>query len=108
MSLDDPLLEDLRPLDAFLIVIPDGRAPHATATNHCAIYLGEGMVIHHRLGKYSQVVPYRGALKGMTTHVVRHKDVPDLRDLSTKKLDVTNYILPHKRDRIMGALNEIE
>lgn len=107
-ALDDPMLEDLRPFDVFLITLPDARAPHKTSTNHCAIYLGEGYIIHHRMGKYSQAIPYRGALRAMTTHVIRHKDVPDLRDLSMKKLDVMQYILPHKREMLMGALNDIK
>lgn len=104
--LDDPRLEDLRPFDTFLIGIPDPRRPEKTVTNHCAIYIGDGMVIHHRLGTLSSVAPYRGVLRNLTTHVIRHKDVPDLRSTNTAKVDILDHLLPHKREFIMGVINE--
>lgn len=104
--LEDPSLEDLRPFDVMLIAIPDPRDLTRVVTNHCAIYLGDGMVLHHRMGTLSSVVPYRGVLRNLTTHIVRHKDVPDLRAKTKTTLNAMDYILPHKREMLMGALNE--
>lgn len=104
--LEDPSLDDLQPFDVMLIAIPDPRDLKRIVTNHCAIYLGDGMVLHHRMGTLSSVVPYRGVLRNLTTHIVRHKDVPDLRDKTLKKLNAMDYLLPHKRELLMGALNE--
>lgn len=106
--LDEPKDSDLRPFDTFLIAIPDPRRPEKVVTNHCAIYLGEGMIIHHRLGTLSNVLPYRGVLRNLTTHVIRHRNVPDLRNLKDTKLDILDHLLPHKRDIILGAINEAD
>lgn len=105
-ALDVVHLPDLRPFDCMLIALPDGRAPEKTVSNHCAVYLGDGLVIHHRLGKLSEVKPYTGMLRNFTTHVLRHKDVPDLRCMDSKKIDIMEFILPHKREILMGALND--
>ena len=104
--LPDVKLDQIRPLDVFLIAIPDPRRMEKVVTNHCAIYLNDGIVLHHRMGTLSSLDQWRGALRNFTTHVIRHKDVPDLRQTAHGKLDLMDYILPHKRDLIMGAINE--
>lgn len=104
--IDEPNLEDLRPFDVFLIAIPDPRKMDKTVTNHCAIYLGDGEVIHHRYGTLSNVVPYRTVLRNLTTHVIRHKLVPDLRETKLNNIDVLDRMLPHKRELILGAIND--
>lgn len=104
---EDVDIKDLRILDVLLICIPDPRKPDKTKTNHCAVYVGEGYVVHHRLGKLSQRSPYRGMLRNFTTAVIRHKDVPDL--LSYQKqstIDLMDYLPSHKREQILGAQNE--
>lgn len=98
---------DYKLFDVFLIALPDYRQPKETLTNHCAIYVGNGEVIHHRFGKLSRKVKYQGMLKNFTTHIIRHKDVPDfLKDDKPKKVDLMEHILPHKRQRLMEVLND--
>lgn len=104
--IDEPKLSDLRPFDVFLIAIPDPRKPNKVVTNHCGIYLDKGILIHHRLGTLSSLAPYRGVLRNLTTHIIRHKDVPDFRDSSESKIDILDYMLPHKRQLIIGAIND--
>lgn len=104
--IDNVQLADLRPFDVMLIAVPDSRDVKKTKTCHCAVYLGEGKIIHHRMGKMSEVMEYRGWVRHLTTHVIRHKDVPDLRSKYEQKLDVMSLMLPHKRELMMGALNE--
>lgn len=106
MLIPDPQFEDLRPFDVFLIAIPDPRQKSATITNHCAIYLGDNTVISHRYGCLSSVSPYKGSLRQITTHTIRHKDVPDMRNTGKSKVDLMDLILPHKRVRLMEALND--
>jgi cell wall-associated NlpC family hydrolase len=101
-----PDMSNLRILDVPLIALPDARSPAKTVTNHCAIYVGNGKIIHHRPGKTSQEIRYAGLYKNCTTCVVRHKDVPDLAPRDFKTLDVMDYVLPHKRELIMRALND--
>lgn len=103
---DEPELEDLRPFDVFLIALPDHRAPDQTSTNHCAIYLGNGLIIHHRLDRFSQVTSYRGPLRNYTTHVIRHKAVPDMRQKGQNSIDLMDVILPHKREMLMAVMND--
>ena len=102
---DDPQVQDLRPFDCFLIAIPDPSSLKKTVTNHCAVYLGDGLIIHHRLGQFSAIERYKGALKNLTTHIVRHKDVPDFRTNKVSKLNLMDVILPHKRRELEEVLN---
>lgn len=100
-------LDDIRILDVFLIGIPDSRSPEKTVTNHCAIYVGNGKILHHRLGKLSQVIPYRGTYKNFTTAIIRHKAVPNLQPRGKESsVDLMDLILPHKRELLLGALND--
>lgn len=104
--LEDAQLSDLRPFDVMLIAIPDSRNLKTVKTNHCAIYLGEGKILHHRLGHRSEAIEYRASMRNLTTHIIRHKDVPDFSKPKQTALDVLDLILPHKRQLLMGAENE--
>lgn len=99
-------VNEIRILDAILMGLPDMRSPMKTVTNHCGIYIGNGKMIHHRLGKLSQTVPYRGVYRNFTTAVIRHKDIPDLAAKKETSLDLMDLILPHKREALLGALND--
>src|SRR5690606_20249908 len=99
-------MSDLRPFDVILIAIPDERRPKDMVANHCAIYLGDGLMLHHRYGKLSKVQPYRHAMKDMTVGIIRHKDVPDLTNRKEVSVDIMDRILPHKRELLLGALKD--
>lgn len=43
--------------------------------NHCAIYLGDNIILHHVMGKASSRDVYGGYWKKITTHIVRHKSL---------------------------------
>lgn len=102
----DVPLTDLQPLDAFLIAIPDTRQKTPRIiTNHCAVYVGDGKVIHHYLNRNSECVNYKGWVREFTTHVIRHKDVPRLEQLS-ESFDIMNAIPKHKRHKLMEAMRE--
>ena len=103
VALADIDLKDLEILDVFLIAIPDARNPTKVITNHCAVYVGQGMVIHHPYQRRSVKVPYRGALKNFTVKVLRHPDAPKI-ELPTKKVDMMDHILPQKRSMIQDAI----
>lgn len=105
--LDDYAPSDLRPFDVMLIAIPDPRRSGKTITNHCAIYLGHGYILHHRYGQMSTVELYKGSLRHLTTHVARHKNVPDFTDQSVVKVDILDHVLPHKRERIKEILKNV-
>lgn len=100
-------LKEVRLYDVFLIALPDMRDRSVARTNHCAIYVGDGKIIHHRLGKLSQVCNYGGAMKNFTTMVVRHQDVPDYSaDTTEAALDLMDYVLPHKRAEMQKVLQD--
>ena len=105
-KLDDNMkMSDFNFLDVFLIALPDNRMAHSKSMppNHCAIYIGDGKIIHHRLGKRSQIKPYQGMLYNFTTHVIRHKDVKLFKPV-TQRIDLMDHILPHKRAELQEAL----
>lgn len=103
---DDLKFDELQPFDAFLIAIPDHNSRATVKTNHCAVYLTDGYIIHHRLGCLSTVERYKGTLRNLTTHTIRHKDVPDLRNYRTTKVDIMDHILPHKREALLKAIED--
>lgn len=104
--IEPPPGQAYKPFDTFLISIPDSRNVLKSVTNHCAVYLGAGMVIHHRLGKLSEVIPYRYTMKDYTTCVIRHKKIPELIDFKGTDDNILNHILPSKKQYFLGSLNE--
>lgn len=97
--------EDLQPLDVFLIALPDQRQDNSqTITGHCAVYVGEGRIVHHLMGRLSEEMVYRGSMRQWTTCVIRHPDVPKLIPKRTD-LNLMERMLPHKR-KIMEEMYE--
>jgi cell wall-associated NlpC family hydrolase len=68
-SIIDVEPDELRVGDVMLMAI---RAPIA---NHCAIYLGNGEILHHFYGRLSNVELYKGVWFNTTVAQMRHKDV---------------------------------
>lgn len=58
--------------DAFLMQMGGYEVP-----NHCAIYLGDGKILHHAHGQLSCVVPWGGYWAKHATHHLRHKKLID-------------------------------
>lgn len=44
--------------------------------NHAAVYLGDGVILHHLHGRLSRKEAYGGYWAERTMHIVRHKDMP--------------------------------
>lgn len=104
-NISDISLDKLQPLDVFLIALPDPRrVNNKIITNHCAIYVGDSLVFHHRLGRLSECVAYKGMLREYTTHIIRHKDVPRF-EPKRDNLDIMQKLLPHKRVMLEKVLN---
>jgi len=75
----------------------------SSVVNHCAIYVGNGHIIHHPYGKLSEKKLVRGAINNLTTVIIRHKDVPEDQP-QVNKVNLYDHILPWKRqeyDRIL-------
>jgi cell wall-associated NlpC family hydrolase len=66
-------LKDLRPGDVLCMAIGERNA------NHFAIFLGDGMIVHHLYGKMSTHEEFRGFYRNHVCFILRHPDVPDLR-----------------------------
>lgn len=88
---------DYRPADLFLIAVK------SEVPNHAAIHLGDGRILHHFYGRFSEVIPYKGIWRNNTTAVIRHKDVPDLRK-ALHQVDLREFLPAHKRRLIDDAL----
>lgn len=43
--------------------------------NHCAVYIGDDMILHHQMDRLSCRAIYGGSLNKHTTHHLRHKDL---------------------------------
>ncbi len=64
-------VETLQPLDCILI-----QMPNSPVANHCAVYEGDGIMIHHPPGRISVRQPYfvnRGYYSKATRAIVRHE-----------------------------------
>lgn len=44
--------------------------------NHAAIYLGDGKIMHHQMGRLSSKDIYGGWYEKVTTHILRHRSLP--------------------------------
>lgn len=48
----------------------------AAEPNHAAIYLGDGLMLHHLYGRLSERAVYGGYWQERTIFTLRHKDMP--------------------------------
>lgn len=60
---------EYQPGDVFLMSIM------SPATNHGAVLVDRGRILHHFTNRLSTVEPYKGIWRNTTTAVLRHKDV---------------------------------
>lgn len=67
--------KDLRPADTLAMTIGEG------APNHLAIFLGDNQILHHLYGRLSSVEQFRDFWRNHTSFILRHPDVPDLREV---------------------------
>lgn len=63
-------LTDMRKYDVILMEIASKAGP-----NHAALYLGDGMIIHHMYGRPSKKGVYGGYWQDATRMVLRHKEL---------------------------------
>ena len=59
-------MDDLQPNDCFLMQVG------AQIPNHCAVYVGDGMILHHVSGRLSGKDVYGQFWRRATTHVLRY------------------------------------
>lgn len=64
-----PITNAIQPGDCILMQI---RAPTA---NHAAVYIGDGLMLHHMYGRLSTKDVYDGYFQETTRLIVRHKDM---------------------------------
>jgi cell wall-associated NlpC family hydrolase len=97
---------DLRPLDVLLVAMPDMRKPNRSVANHAMVYIGDGDIIHHRLGKLSQKTRLRKDLWGpMIVARIRHKDTPPMLTQNKPPIDILGRMLPEKRALLEDLVN---
>jgi proteasome lid subunit RPN8/RPN11 len=60
---------DLQPHDVLLMNIPTAGAQ----AQHAAVYLGDGVMLHHLQGRLSQRQPYGGLWAQITRKILRHE-----------------------------------
>lgn len=97
---------EVQVMDVFLISIPDPRMPKRSVVNHAAIYIGEGYITHHLLGRMSEKLLYRGAMRNLTVMTLRHESMLNFKfvPIVEKPLDLMDYLLPHKRALLQKAM----
>ncbi len=59
--------DDLLVGDVFLMQV------NSEVPNHAAIYLGDGLILHHLQGRLSSRDVYGGYWQKITTHTLRHQ-----------------------------------
>lgn len=97
-QVDVKTVKDIHKHDLLLIAIPDPRNKNKkTVPNHAAVYVGEGKILHHRLGRSSSVEPYRDAMRNWTAMVLRHKEITVDKLQGPVLFDIKDKLLPHKK-----------
>lgn len=90
----DVPLHEIRPADVALIAI------RSSVPNHCAIFLDENQILHHPYNRFSLVDQYKGIWRNNTCAIIRHPDVPDLRNSNLKTFGIYDYMPKHIQDKI--------
>ena len=75
MYLDNFMKEGFHPIDISEISYGDGilMQLESPVPNHAAIYLGDGIVLHHVQGRLSSRDVYGGYYQKVTAKVLRHE-----------------------------------
>jgi cell wall-associated NlpC family hydrolase len=84
-------VKDLHPGDVLAMSLRSGNP------NHFAVFVGENKIVHHRYLRMSEVEILREAYIQSTSFVLRHPQVPDMRD---KYPDVTLEELLSARNKV--------
>lgn len=90
-------LKDMEIGDAMLMAI---RTEHAC---HCAMYIGDGMMLHHFIKRRSETTRIAGPWRNRTVAIIRHKDIVIEKPKPTR-LNAMGFMLPHKRKLLEDAL----
>lgn len=64
-------IEELQPNDLILMRVG------ASVTNHCALYIGDNLILHHLIDRISSREVYGGFWRKVTTHVLRYVGRPE-------------------------------
>jgi len=96
----DVPLREVRPGDGFLIAV------RSKVPNHAAVYVGDNQILHHPQGRFSTVEPYAGIWRNFTCAIVRHKDVPDLRQ-KTEVFDLATLLPEHVKRKVNEEAPEL-
>lgn len=75
-------------------------------SNHVAILVENGQILHHFTGRLSRVEPYKGIWRNSTTAVLRHKDVEIENDVET--VNLVDTLPPNIKRKIDEQLQRSE
>ena len=79
------------PGDAFLLAV------RSVVPNHAAVYLGDNKILHHVLGRLSNLENYGGMWKHMTVAHLRHPEVAAkvlAAQAATPQVDLMDHLTP--------------
>lgn len=91
---------EYKPGDVFLIAI------RSTTSNHAAVLVERGKILHHLYRNLSRVESYSGVWRNNTLAVLRHRDDPFHEEVS--EVDALDLLSPRKRaqiERLVGSTN---
>jgi cell wall-associated NlpC family hydrolase len=103
-----PLPRDIRVGDGFLMAVYRDTMRRTAlenrekVANHCAVYLGQGKILHHYYGRRSEVETYKGLWQNTTVAILRHKDVP-LVQSTAGTIDYMDLLPPHLKAKLEKA-----
>lgn len=76
--------------------------------NHVGVFVDNGQVLHHLLGRLSTVEPYRLLLRNTTIAIMRHKDVKlDQVEETANLLDFVDPIIKRKLDEHLRSAEAV-
>lgn len=75
---------------------------------HGAIYLGDGIILHHPINQLSQVHKIPNWVRKGFNSCWRHKDQPDWSPPVGETVDLLQFLAPAKRRRLEEALSQMK
>lgn len=72
--------------------------------NHCGIYVGEGLILHHLTNKFSIAEMYRGSYRRYTCSILRHPEVYNHYLVDAPKVSIIDYYPEQIRRRLLETV----
>lgn len=82
-------------------------APSTPVASHCAVFIGQGKMLHHYYGRLSNVEVYKGIWRYTTLATIRHKTAV-FADPVPVSVELLDLLSPQKREQLKDVVARLQ